>query len=533
MEPQGATTEPSSRRAWIGALVGLAALAHHPSVRAVDTKATAIALAALVVVALRTPRWFRRPGRSPALGALSLIIGLLAVSLAWSVHPAPLALAPWVAALALASATTRDEARDHASIAAAIILIGSAALLAIGVPHGGHGNPNWLGLTAAIALPIVIDRARSPEGRAIFVLASIAGVALSVAGASRAALVGLVAAAIWAAPGRFKLAAAAPLALLGVFADRARDALGGRFTLFGDAWNAVRWPHGVGLGSFHRAFLEAQGARLADLPPAEAAQRFVNAETAHHDLLQLLVEAGPLAALSFVALLSLGLFSLPRWRGGAAAVVVLAVAGLGDSALALPPVVALLGLVIAACPGPKSSRSWIDRLPALAAILALAALLPRLTMGWLAQRGLADVQKSGAPSLAALEELAAVAPHDAEIALALGIALLDEGEPEDGLAAIERARTSSTSVGIELSLGRAHLVLDDVPRAVAAFERALRFHPASFRALLGLAEAHRRAQAFAAAHAALDEARAIRPHDPRLRRLSENLRRDEIEAATR
>src|SRR5690606_23496619 len=148
------------------------------------------------------------------------------------------------------------------------------------------------------------------------------------------------------------------------------------------------------------------------------------------------------------------------------------------------------------------------RLATLAVAAGLVALAPRLTTGWLAQRALGRAQAEGAGSSSAtLAALAEIAPHDAEIALALGVAHLDEGDAVAAQRVLDRARGLTTSVAVELALGRAHLVLGDLPAARAAFARALGLHPASFRALLAVAEADRRAGAHDEARRALDRAR--------------------------
>src|SRR5690606_38669731 len=109
-----------------------------------------------------------RPGAPAALWIT--FVAWSALSLAWGSPSGVGALGAWTGAagLMLAAALLPGTAARRAAGVAGASLGGGSALIALAQAaaggrgfaiHGGHGNPNWLGLTLALALPLAIDLA--------------------------------------------------------------------------------------------------------------------------------------------------------------------------------------------------------------------------------------------------------------------------------------------------------------------------------------------------------------------------------------
>jgi tetratricopeptide (TPR) repeat protein len=285
-------------------------------------------------------------------------------------------------------------------------------------------------------------------------------------------------------------------------------------------------PFGAGLGRFPHAFLDAQGARLAELGPGEAARRFQNATSAHDDYLEVTVDSGLPALLLLGGALAAGLAAHARgraaWPAGAATVLVFAVCALGDSPLGQPAAVGLLALVLAA--GRRPARRT-RAVPALAWLGAAALLAPTLA-AYLAMRRATLADDAAPPErLARLASAARLDPRSGEIALSLGLAELSLGDAAAALPELERSRALLANVGTDVAIGNAQLLLGDPTAADAAYRRALAHDPGSFRAHANRIEALRQLGRLDEAAHELAVARQLEPTHPGLDALADRLGR--------
>ncbi|WP_156339265.1 O-antigen ligase family protein [Chondromyces crocatus] len=424
--PSGETTLGARARAGLlGASAALAALIWDPAAPAATAKHTVLLLAAAVALAVVLGQGARHrevAGRTGAEGisspaALWLgFVGWSVVSLAWG-HVAGMGmLCAWVAVSALMLAAMRLPAGGArwAALVAGGCLGGGSSLFALAqvacggrgfAIHGGHGNPNWLGLVLAVSLPLTIELAwvswragsrwwLAAAGAAVVSLPAlllarsrVAWIALGVTLA-----VGLVV----GAHGRYRravrLVASGAMGMLAVglvvvsrgglplatsagvevqeapFASEAVGAevptvIGGVDVPLASAWDGrVRiWrasadaaraalPFGVGLGAFAPAYLEAQGKRLARLSPPQSSRQFLNATTAHNDWLQAAAEGGLPGVALLAAAIAWGIRVAWRagWFAGAASLGTFALCAWGDSPLQQPAVALLMALTLAA-----------------------------------------------------------------------------------------------------------------------------------------------------------------------------------------
>jgi len=541
--------KPAASR-WLTVALALAALGYDPSAPAEVAKLPLSLLVALAALALALPTMLRRS--RPLVTAAGVpwlaLCGWSALSLAWADHPAPAALGGWIAGAALmlvASGWQPEQLRRTAGEAALIVAAGSSLAAILQALRGTaivglQGNPNWLGLVLACALPLAIDHAlgleRGPARVAAGACVLVGACAVLLSG-SRAAWVALAAATLLLAARRWRWLAAAPLFAIG-YAWLSGDLLAslrGRLWI----WQATLTASGEhplaghGTGEFPFAFLDAQGDMLSGLAYDEAAVRFVNATSAHNDWLQLLLEGGLPALLLAAAALAMAAWQLRRsWPGGAACVLAVMVAAAGDAPMRLTSVILLVALVLAATPPLAPRRP--DRLLAIAALLATVALLPRAASDWIGHRRLTSARALVLDARAtALAGAAKASPSSGEIALARGLARLELGQPKAALPSLERSRELLANVGTDVAIGNCQLQLGNAGAAISAYRRALARHPALVRARVNLAEAHRTAGALDEAERQLTIARELQPHHPKLKRIAEQLRRDRIDEATR
>ena len=445
--------------------------------------------------------------------------------------------------------------------------------------HGGQGNPNWLGLLLAVCLPLSIDAAAAllrPTRRAGFAIAlSLVGVEIAglVSSHSRVAwCASLVAAAFFGAP-RLHRGARAVLEPTRAWRRRRRTfavgvvcaglvvsatwfslrssvgrnpvssdvtaevSLRGRLHIARGALVAAAhaFPFGAGLGRFAHVFLDAQGEILASMPPSQAARRFINATTAHDDVLEAAVDSGPLAALLLIAFVVLTTRAQrrARWPAGAAATVAFGVTALGDSPLHQPAIALMMALVAAAIPAPKRHARPNRRTMgfALLATWALSAcLLAFSTRAWLATRTrtLAE-DHAGSLRLTYLQRSVAMDPTSGEGLLDLGLAELATKDPERAQVHLERSRALLANVGTDVALGETALDLGDSGRAIARFRAALAHHPGSLRARTAMADALRIEGRFADAEEAVEIAEHLAPGDPLVHGLADRIREERMD----
>jgi len=293
----------------VGAAV--AALVYDPLALAAGPKTVTLILVAVTALGLglasRGP--IRAPSRSVWLWLLACAWS--ALTLAWG-NPAALAgLAGWLGAAGLMLQVGQLDVPARVEVARlAAAWIGSVSALAALVQrlvgaqgiavHGGQGNPNWLGLVLAVALPLTVDAALAAAGARRRLLlggcvVQLGGLLLS---GSRVGWIALALVALVAAVGRRRrrwgvaLVATAGLAATLWIAGRGEkplvEAWAGRVQIWTATARAasVSQPFGVGLGDFGEAYLAQQGRVLSVLTPGQAARRFINATTAHGDWLQ-------------------------------------------------------------------------------------------------------------------------------------------------------------------------------------------------------------------------------------------------------
>lgn len=565
--------------ATLAAAVSLSALAYDPLAPAAAPK-TALALALAVVTSaltLASPRRAAPIALPRAAAAFFALVAWRALSLAWGAPAEASTLGAELAAVALALHTLtlpREEAEAVATHAGAAVggLAGLWSLLDFAAGgrgfalHGGQGNPDWLGLLLAMTLPFGLAAAASARRAsrprfallALFVLLQLAGLLLGHSrvawlGAPAALALGAVAAAPAARRRRVLLLAAGGglVALaLGAAALRGDWAVSATFsddTRLGGAAEARLWiaartldvaweslPFGAGLGGFHAAYLDAQGHALATLSPDAAARTFVNATTAHQDLLEVLAVGGPLGALLFVLTLGLGAHA-GLTRGAPAAgscLVAFGLVGLGDSPLSSPACVLLLALALAALPRDLTLRGPATTGLRVTVFAASAWLLRGAGADWLAMRRLTEARDTlPAERLHLLEEAARLAPKNGEVSLALGLAHLEAGRPEAALRELGRSRERLANLGTDVALGNAHFARGDLDAARRAFGRALARHPGSLRARTNLALVELAAGDLDAAERHLAVARGLSPGAAKVVAAEEALRRARLERA--
>jgi O-antigen ligase len=337
--------------------------------------------------------------------------------------------------------------------------------------HAGLGNPNWAGLVLAVTWPLAITDplvARAPVVLRVLLSGAFAMALLATdsrAGAV-AGVVGCALVVLGGAPRRLRpvwgMAAVALLALAVIVMSSAPGVDHGPTASARDAETSVRGrlfihrvsaeaalehlPFGAGLGRFHTAFLERQGRALAELPPAEAAERYENATSCHQDFLEALLEAGPIALTLLAVALALALHQHLRlgFYGGAGALAAASTAALADSPFRETPAPILIALVFAALPpaagtpAPRTRRAW--QLLQVALLAATAALLPKafgaLAASQARHRALDAEPRERRDLLLRAVELD---PANAAAVLELGTARLELGERDGALREFERA----------------------------------------------------------------------------------------------
>ncbi len=577
----------------IGAVI--AAVAWDPIAPAADVKRAlclGVGVAALGLGLARMEAGALKPITLPAAAAFWRgFVAWSGASLTWGSPAGVSALGTWAGASALLLAARivwrrASEARRAASLTAAGIG-GISALFAIAQAaggarglgiHGGHGNPNWLGLLLAFTLPLSIDLAaalRRESVRSWVLAAALAAVqvpALLLARSRVAWAATLVAFALWAIlggallrRGRSVAAGAVAIAILAGSAaarsappDLTDPAPGAQDTPIAEAWEGRVWiwrasadaalqelTIGAGLGEFPAAYLDAQGERLAELPPKTASRRFLNATTAHSDWIEVAVSSGLPALLLLAAAVITALAGAVRGHrpAEASAIVAFAVCAAGDSPMAQPGLVIPLALLIGASqPDEDPARRPAIRLPYPRATVAIglgcvALLLAAAVATWLGARKLTRAREGLLPSerIAALTSATRLDPRSGEAALALGLARLEAGDPTGALADLDRSRALLANIGTDIAMGNAHLLAGGPrapERAASAYRRALARHPGSFRARVNLAEALLELGALGEAEEHLAAARSIYPGHPKLALVAERLRKATIDAET-
>ena len=538
----------SSRSAWtVGVAAALAGLAWDPAAAAADPKRVLVLLVAAAAIA--STRRTRAVEVAPAGLLFVAFVALSALSLCWGAGGGWRDLATLGGAGLLLAAASLRPCEEAASIArtAASVLGGGAALWALAevvmgarglAVHGGQGNPNWLGLLLATTLPLSLSALLRAErgsrgARAVLALLALPQIPALLLAQSRTAWIALaVAAAATLADRRAPLkrsvgvalvvSGAAAIALVFFLHAGAVHSFDGRIWIWRLAARAAAGalPWGAGLGAFPRLFLDQQGPALAALPTGEAARRFVYATTAHNDWLEITTETGlPGLALLAVAI-GAGIVACRRAgaRAEAATLIAFAISALADSPLRQPAVLLPVALALASAPRTLRLSSDSPRrsaaIPALG-LLAAAALLPIAGASWFGAH-LATAARDENPErkIALLSRAAQIDPRSGEIAFALGVAHLERGEPIAALSNLERSRPLLPQVATDVAIGNAHLLAGDAGAAAAAYDRALRRDPGSFRARANLVVALRRLGRDSDADQQLREARRLWPNHP-------------------
>lgn len=546
---------PRAGWAWVG-VVTSAALVFDPDSVAAATKLVWLLLVGAAGLALVTPEaWWRARACPLPLGmwAWLLFAAYTVLSLAWSEHPSPARPMLWLAgAVAVWPIVVLDDdlRRQGARWLCMAVVLGSSMIalaqyasgargLAV---HGGHGNPNWLGLVLAVGLPVVLEQhaelwQSSPRARWLTLSTVVSALGALVLAESFVAWVALAIAGLIFVRGWKRVAvlgAAASVALLA--APQIARSFDGRAWIWTTSLRLAvhRLGFGHGHGSFPFVFLDAQGARLAALEPDLATLAFVNATSAHGDWIQLLCEGGAVAVLLLgLALVSAALSTRLTFVGAAAGLTALVVCALGDAPLEQPAIVVMTIALLAATPRVRP-RPLADK-GALAATLALAALcLPRAGADWIASRWLSEAARGPLDERITWTERAAdLAPWSGEALLAMGLGLSEAGEHGRATEALERSRELLANVSTDVALGNAELASGRAARAASSYRRALARHPGMFRARANLAEALRAAGKLDEADRELALARDLLPHDPKLLAIAERIRVSRIEHATK
>lgn len=551
---------------WLAAGATLAACAWDPLATAAGAKRTlglgvCVGLAA---VALARPLQ-RRAAPSAALLAWLVLATWLTATLAWgSRDAAPLAsgLALTAAVALLATELEPAQAARAARVTAAALAVGLGAWATLGFAlgqrgmqlHAGQGSPNWLGLALALTLPACARYARRGPGRWWYRAGLVLGAGGLLAAASRTAWLALASTAtlggwlwLWRrrptltrrlslvlvpvalALGAAALSSARRPAQLEPSALDWRGSLAERsyvWRLSGRAAVAAL-PWGSGLGSFDRAFLAEQASALRGLMPSVAARRFSSATTAHQDYLELLIAGGLPALFGWLGALGLGARALWRQGRGEGALTLAALAACqwGDSALFQPAVALQLGLWLGVTRPAKQRERPPPLRPALGALLLSALGLVSALPSYLAERFVTEAGSAEPPrALLLLERAARLSPGEARASLALGLYLLELGQPHDAELALQRSWEAQPSLAAQLALGNASLLQGALPTARRRYERALALAPGSFKAWANLALLEVRAGDEPAARRAWERARELYPHHPALADVEQGLR---------
>jgi len=567
----------AGRAEWaIVAGASVAALVHDPLALAAAPKTVVLVVVAVVALGLGlvrsvcSARSARTPGEAPRLArrdesrapSPSVALWLLlcawsALTLVWGNRAALAGLAGWcgAAGLMLQVGQLGAQARVEIVRLAAVLAGSGSALVALGqrlvgehgiAVHGGQGNPNWLGLVLAVALPLSVDAVLEASRRRRWLLlggclVQLGGLLLS---GSRVAWIALALVALVAAVrGRRRrwwlaLAAAAGLLLTLWVAGRGEKALGqawaGRLQIWAATVGAAApaQPFGVGLGRFGEAYLVEQGRALAALTPGQAARRFLNATTSHSEWFQVGLEQGLVGLLLLgLCLVSAARASWRRWPGGSLALISLMLAAAGDSPLQQPAVLALLALLLPAADAADHIARWprMVRVGHLLALAVLALLLLPAVARWIGSHQLAVARDQVLHHrLATLHRAAAIDPWSGEVALEHGLALAELGRPKPALAELQRSRARLANVGTDVAIGNVLLALGRREPAVRAYRRALARHPGFFRAHANLAEALRQLGRLERAGHHLRVARSLLPGHPKLGDLERRLERSKL-----
>jgi tetratricopeptide (TPR) repeat protein len=516
-----------------------------------DSDATAAApkRVALLLLALATTVFARGDPRRPAPAMLAWLgfTGWMACTLAWGTTAGRPEAIGWTAAAALAlSALTLPAAsvKDAARLAATV-LGGGASTWAVlewlagarGIRiTGGQGNPDWLAIAIAVALPCSLEWVgRRARRRWPLLLVEMLG--LACARSRTAWMAAFVVVLILHGDAWWRTW---PRRLVAIAASASAFAIAGTWpALVGRAW-IWRWswavavrhlPFGCGLGGFTNAFAAEQAVALRAMSPALAEHQFVLTPSAHDDWLQALAEGGLPALLLLAAVLGLAVRAhlSEGWRAGTATLLAIGVAALGDSPLRSPAVLAILALVVAACPSPTHPVGW--RSPAMLALTAaaLACALP----WWWAERLTTQARRADAPTRALLVvRAAALDPGSPSVAFEQGLASIALGNPSAAIPCFERARSASWQIAQDVAIGNAWLELGDTTAAADSYARALTLAPGSVRARLSLADARRREGRLEEAAQLLAQARHQRPSGTAVRLLSSRLEDVKMDACS-
>jgi tetratricopeptide (TPR) repeat protein len=546
----------------LGVAVALAALAWDPAAPAADPKRLLLLLVAAAALATAPRQGGDGSGSgdgaavevSAAAALFVAFVALGALSLAWGDGRGWPDLATLGgAALLLVGASLRPRAEAAAMARACASVLGGGAALwtlleaatgarGLGL-HGGQGNPNWLGLVLAVTLPLSLSALRgTPRGSrrerlaAVLVLPQIPALLLAQSRTAWVALAvaGVVTLADPRVPFKRNVAlvlslAIGALAMLLVAQGGAMRSLEGRIWIWRLAARAAAGapPWGEGLGAFPGRFLDLQGEALAGLPPPEAARRFVNATSAHDDWLEITLETGVPGLLLLASAIGAGVVACRRAgaRAEAATLVAFTVAALADSPLRQPAVLAPLVLALSSAPRtlrlPVISGRGVFAVAA-PGLLAAAVLIPIAGASWLGAHLATEARDADPDRKAALlSRAAAIDPRSGEIAFAAGVAHLERSQSEAAIAELERSRPLLPQVATDVAIGNARLESGDATAAVAAYERALRLDPGSFRAHANLAVALRRLGRDGEADLHLHAARLVWPHHPALAEIAE------------
>ncbi len=567
-------------------LAVIACVAYDPDAAAAEPKRALLVLFALVCMCLpRQPAVEADRARHAPHAALRFgvaFLALSAISFLWGRSSGVLDLATWCGAAVIGFTAARDDALDARRAAQIVALFVAAivsawALFAFAMGHrgfgvhAGQGNPNWLGMLLAIALPLSLDwpvgrgrvlamAAVAIEVPALFVSHSRVGwaaagiAAVLVVGSAAFARrreavlmivslgIGCAFAGAIAATERPKGAVARTSVAAEVVdaADRQTEATPvrsweGRVWIWRNAIDAARtsMPMGVGLGGFGHAYLDAQGKRLAALQPRSAARHFVNATTAHQDFLQIAVESGPLAVLALVACLSLATLALLRagWIQGAASLVAFAIAMMGDSPMRQPGPCVLVCLVLFGLPKGegRAPLRW-SRILIVSVLLAHAGLLAVATQQWLVSRLLTAAERADPRKREILLSRAtSLAPRSGEAQLARGLHLLALGQGSESFISLMKSDDQLANAGTRTAIGEARLV-EGSSVAADGFHSALQWHPGSLRARMGVAEAYRRTGKLALAEEHARIAVSLAPGESRAVELLESILAERIDA---
>lgn len=469
-----------------------------------------------------------------------LLAGWLCLSLLWSDHPSAAGVVSLMAAGVLMVTLAQLDARREIAHRCAQLIVGASAMATLLMAvhgsgmelHGGHGNPNWLGIVLACNLAVLYQHRTRADA-----IVGVLGLIALLLSQSLTAWVALLVA--WLFIGRvpfggsrrWKLLVIAPVVAVVWWG---REALLGRWWIWkASAHAATTSPlYGQGEGSFHEAFLSAQGHTLAALPLRDASLRFTNATSAHNDAMQLLVVGGVVAVLLFALTLRLaGRRGRPGHVAYRGTVLVFAVTTLADHTLALPA--ALLPLCFAAADTPALRARRLDPLLLAAPVIATIVLLMSATTTWLSERAVADARQAPFDQRLGHIDRALRYRSHGEAQLIAGQVWLEMGHPDRALDHLLRSRELLPNLGTDVSIGNAYMQLDQAGSASAAYRRALRRHPAYFRAHANLVESLRRQGDFEGASAHLSAARQLQPHHPKLAVMSERLRRSIIDKETR